>query len=105
MEKKDFENKGKFILKALDIIEELNIALDLNKGQDIAKNLKSIYLFLDKYLQQANIENNPEKIDKSIKILDSLKSAFEEILKNPEFHEAHHVSQKEQVQNCIKTYA
>ena len=105
MEKKDFENKGKYIVKAQDIIEELNISLDMNKGQEIAKNLKSIYLFLDRYLSQANIENNPQNIDKAIQILEKLKSAFEEILMKPEFAEAHAVNKMEQAQNCIKRFA
>ena len=104
MDKKDFENKGKFIVKAQDIIEELNISLDLNKGQDIAKNLKSIYLFLDRYLNQANIENNHQKIDKALQILERLKSAFEEILMRPEFTEAHAINKTEQAQNCIKRF-
>lgn len=102
MEKKDYPNKGKFIIKTLDIIEELNLALDMQKGQDIAKNLRSIYLFLERYLSQANIENNPEKIDRAIKILDRLKSAFEEILKNPEHQEAQDINKREQIQNSIR---
>jgi len=105
MEKKDYENKSKFLIKAMNIIEELNVSLDLQKGQDIAKNLKSIYLFLERYLQQANFENDSAKIDKAVSILEKLKSAFEEILKNPEYQEAHDLNRKEQVENCIKKFA
>jgi len=104
IEKKDFENKGKYIVKAQDIIEELNFSLDLNKGKDIAKNLKSIYQFLDRYLNQANIENNSQKIDKVLQILERLKSAFEEILLKPEFIEAQSINKIEQPQNCIKRF-
>ena len=49
MEKKDYENKGKYLTKALNIIEELNVSLDLQKGGEIAKNLKSLYLFIDRF--------------------------------------------------------
>ena len=104
MSKNDFENKGKYILKAQDIIEELNISLDHQKGKDIAKNLKSLYQFIDRYLNQANIENDPTKIDKVLQILERIKSAFEEILLKPEFSEAQMVNKKEQVTNCIKTF-
>ncbi|MCL1826843.1 MAG: flagellar export chaperone FliS [Candidatus Cloacimonetes bacterium] len=104
MEKKDFENKGKYIVKAQDIVEELNISLDLEKGQEIAKNLKSIYLFVDRHLTQANIENEPQKIDNVLKILERLKSAFEEILHKPEFSEAQLINKTEQTQNCIKRF-
>ena len=102
MEKKDFENKAKFIGKALDIVEELNIALDLQKGGEIAKNLRSIYMFLIRYIGQANLENNTEKIDKTISILEKLKNSFEEILKSPDFTEAQDITKKEQAQNCFK---
>ena len=105
IEKKDHQNKAKFMNKALDIIDELNIALDLSKGQDIAKNLKSIYTFLGKYLSQACIDNDVKKIEEAIKILDTLKSAFEEILKNPENQEVQDISKREQTQNCIKKFA
>ena len=102
MEKADYENKGKYIIKAMNIIEELNISLDLEKGQEIAKNLKAIYLFLDRYLSQANIENNTDKIDRSIAIIDKLKTAFEEILKNPETFETPDFTPMEQAHMTIK---
>ncbi|MCK9328992.1 MAG: flagellar export chaperone FliS [Sphaerochaetaceae bacterium] len=102
MEKKDYSNKGKFLIKALNIIEELNIALDMAKGQEISKNLRSIYLFLERYLSKANLENDPVKIEKSIDILEKLKSAFEEILTNPDLQEAHQINKREQIQNSIR---
>ena len=102
MENKDYENKSKFLTKALNIVEELNVALDLQKGGEIAQNLKSLYLFLDRFLNQANIENDTHKIDKAIQILERLKTAFDEILKNPENLEAQSISRMEQAQNCIR---
>ena len=102
MEKKDYENKGKYLTKALNIIEELNISLDLQKGGEIAKNLKSLYLFMDRFLNQANIENNFDKIDEVIKILEKLKSAFDEIITSPEHLEAQNINKIEQTQNSIK---
>ena len=99
MQKNDYETKGKYIIKAMNIIDELNISLDMEKGQDIAKNLKSIYLFLDRYLSQANIENDPEKIDRAINIIEKIKSAFEEVLQDTE---AQALNKVEQTQNLIK---
>jgi len=104
MEKKDFENKSRFIIKSLNIIEELNVSLDMQKGQEIAKNLKSLYHFLERFISQANIENDPKKIDKVIEILSGLKSAFEEIMQNPEHQEVQNINKKEQVENCIKKF-
>ncbi len=102
MVKKDYVNKGKFIVKAQNIIDELNIALDMEKGKEIAKNLRSIYLFLNRYLSQANIQCKPEMLDRAIQILSSLKSAFEEIVNNAQYSEAQDIKKKEQVQNSIR---
>ena len=102
MVEKDYENKNKFLTKALNIIDELNISLDMEKGGEIAQNLKTLYLFLIRYLHQANIENSLEKIDETIKILERLKSGFDEILQNPENLEAHDINRKEQTTTYIK---
>ena len=101
MLRQDFENKSKYIQKALDIVEELNIALDIPRGGEIAKNLRSIYLFIIRYLNEANFENSTEKIDRTVQMLDRIKSAFEEITQNPEYAEAQSINKKEQVQNSI----
>jgi len=105
MERKDYANKGKFLAKTLDIIDELNISLDLEKGQDVAKNLKSLYAFINRYLSEANIENNVEKIERIITILESLKNAFEEILQKPEYQEAQNINRTEQPTNIIRRFA
>jgi len=97
----DMPKKGKLIQKAVDIVEELNIALDLKNGGDIAENLRQIYLFLIRYLSQANIDNDAIKLEKVIGILDRFKTAFEEIISNPEFSEASTINKKEPVLSCF----
>jgi flagellar protein FliS len=104
MQKNDFVNKGKFIIKAQNIIDELNFSLDMDKGKDVAKNLRSIYIFLNRYLSQANLQCKPEMIDRAIHILDRLKSAFEEIVNNNEYSEAQEIKKQEQVQHSIRRY-
>lgn len=103
MEKKDYVNKGKFIIKAQNVIDELNFSLDMENGKEIAKNLRSIYMFLNRYLSQANIKCNVEMIDRSIHILERLRSAFEEIVNNPKYQEAYEINKKEMTQNSIRT--
>lgn len=101
-QKKDFVQKGKFITKAQHIIDELNYSLDMQKGQEIAKNLRSVYLFISRYLVQANLKNDPDMIDRVIKILETLKSAFDEIVSNPKYAEALAVCKQEVTQHAIK---
>ena len=103
-EKKDFYNKGRFIIKAQNIIDELNISLDMDRGQDIAKNLRSVYQFLNRYLADANRKNDPAMLDRAIKILATLKDAFEEVVGNPKYTEAQQVNRQEIPQHAIRRF-
>ncbi len=103
-EKNDFFNKGKYITKAQNIIDELNYSLDMDKGQEISKNLRSIYVFLSRYLTQANAKNDPQMLTRSIGILQNLKDAFSEIVNNPDYAEAQTVNKREMVQNAIRRW-
>ncbi|MDD3050718.1 MAG: flagellar export chaperone FliS [Candidatus Cloacimonetes bacterium] len=103
-EEGDYYNKCKFLNKAQAIVDELNYSLDMQKGKDIAHNLRSLYLFINRFLTQANISNNLDDYDKVISILESLKNAFEEIVSNPEFEEARILNKREMLQNSIKRY-
>ena len=100
----DYYNKGKFITKAQKIIDELNISLDMDKGKDISQNLRSLYIFLGQYLNQANIKNNPKMIDECINILDSLKESFNEIVSNPKYKEAQAIKKRKQLESSIRRY-
>jgi flagellar protein FliS len=102
IEQKDYFQKGKFINKAQNIIDELNYSLDMERGREISKNLRSIYLFLTRHLTQASIKNDPQMIAGAIKILTDLKSAFEEIVNNPKYEEARAINKKNVVQNSIR---
>ncbi len=43
------------IIKAQDIISELMVSLDFDKGGDIARNLFSLYIFMNRQLLDANV--------------------------------------------------
>jgi flagellar protein FliS len=62
--------------KAQDILTELILALDFEKGGDIAKNLMGIYIYLKKRLVEANINKEKEPIEEVIKILEELREAW-----------------------------
>jgi flagellar protein FliS len=102
IEKKDHFTKGKYITKAQNIIDELNFSLDMQKGQEISKNLRSIYVFLSRYLTTANIKSDPAMLDRVMQILETLKSAFEEIVNNPKYEDAQVLNRQEQTQNSIR---
>ena len=75
---KDYEGKGKALIKAQNIINELLCSLDLEKGGAIARNLDSLYNYMLRRIIHADVSRTIDAIDEIIGMLDELKSAWEE---------------------------
>ena len=73
------EGKGKLIGKAQDIISELNTVLDIEAGGEVAMNLRKLYLFMNRHLNQANIKQSTEKIKEVIELLEELNQGWKAI--------------------------
>jgi flagellar protein FliS len=80
MEKNNYEAKGRYINKALDIINELNVVLDMNTGGEIAGNLRQLYNFMSNRLSEANIKCDIELVRDVIKLLEELNSGWKAIV-------------------------
>ena len=76
---KTYDLANEKILKAQDIITELILSLDMEKGKEIAANLFSLYSFMKKELLNANIKKEVDPIQNVIKFLSELKSSWEQI--------------------------
>lgn len=79
LEAKDYETKGNCINKAVDIINELNISLEMEVGGDIAENLRALYGFMVRHLREANMKKDPEKIREVIRLLEELNEGWKVI--------------------------
>ncbi|MCI4459017.1 MAG: flagellar export chaperone FliS [Thermocrinis sp.] len=75
MQRSKYEEMG----RALEIISVLDAILDMEKGGEIAKNLREIYRSLMDELTYQMLKENKERLEKVIKILKNLKSAWEEV--------------------------
>lgn len=60
---KNIESFGKAILKAQEILTELQVSLDMEKGGEIAKNLMSLYIFFNKELTEINISKDQKRLE------------------------------------------
>jgi flagellar protein FliS len=76
---RDYEAKGKALAKTLDIIHELNTSLDVNKGGEVAKRLRTLYLYMTQALTEADLKRNLKVFDDVIQMLEELESAWKEI--------------------------
>jgi len=75
------EGKGKYINKAMDIINELNIVLDMEAGGEVAVNLRKLYIFMGRHLSEANIKQDAGKIEEVIKLLEELSQGWKAIVR------------------------
>jgi flagellar protein FliS len=75
VQKSKYEEMG----RALEIISVLDAVLDMEKGGEIAKNLREIYRSLMDELTYQMLKEDKERLEKVIKILKNLKSAWEEV--------------------------
>jgi flagellar secretion chaperone FliS len=76
---RDYEAKGKALVKTLDIIHELNASLDMKRGGEIAKNLRALYLFITQALMEADLKRNLAVFDNVIQMLEELEASWQEI--------------------------
>ena len=77
----DIIKRNRFISRTQFIINELNNALDTKRGKEIATTLRKLYHFLNRHLNDVLTDNNINKLNESLKILTTLKEAWEEITK------------------------
>ena len=82
MAARDYERQNRDLQKAQKIVMELMSCLDMQNGGDIAKNLLALYSYIVNELVTANVEDKPEGIDRSLKILSSLRESWIEVEKS-----------------------
>ncbi|MCQ2983159.1 MAG: flagellar export chaperone FliS [Treponemataceae bacterium] len=70
------EKLNKCIVKTQEIITELEVSLDMDKGGEIAQNLLSLYTFFNQELMQANISHDKTKLGSVRKMLSDLLGAW-----------------------------
>lgn len=77
-------DKGQFILKAYDIVAELQASLDHNVGGDLPKQLDQLYTYLLEQYSQANMQNDAARLDSCIKVLENLYEGWKQIIDKTE---------------------
>jgi len=74
--------KGRAVGKAVRLIGQLDATLDLEKGGQIAANLRNLYLYMLDRLTQANVKNDPQLIGEVIWLVRKIKSGWDPIVKD-----------------------
>jgi len=75
----NLDKQNYYLQKAQKIVFELMSSLDMEKGADVAKNLFALYGYVVNELVKANVEDRPDAIDRSIKVMSDLRQSWAEI--------------------------
>ena len=67
------------LIKAQDLVTELMVSLDFERGGDIAQGLFSLYMFFNQQLVDANMKKEPEPLREIKKMLAELRGAWVQI--------------------------
>ena len=80
MQRQEIEEKGVQIAKAVRILQEgLVLGLDMEKGGELAANLRLVYDFCVKQLTSANLHNDVAKVEEVIALLQPIAQSWKEI--------------------------
>lgn len=79
LREKKFENTNKYMIKAQDILSELMITLDFDKGGDIANNLYQLYDYMYNRLVRGNIDKDIEAVVEVREYMKELRDTWAQI--------------------------
>lgn len=74
---KDIRARSKSITKAHDILAELTIALDRNRGGQIAENLRRLYDYMMRRMTEANFKQIDEPLAETLGLLTTLQEGWD----------------------------
>ena len=79
-EEKRVADRGHNILRAFDIIMELNATLDHKVGGELSLQLEQLYTFMMDQYTKANINADPEPLKANVKILENLYDGWKQAI-------------------------
>ncbi len=81
IEDKEYMKANENLKKAQDIVTELNLSLDMEKGGQIAQNLRALYNYMFRRLIDANVKKDIEAAREVRGMLEELLDAWREVMK------------------------
>lgn len=81
--RKDYTSKARFLGRALNIVNELANVLDIERGGEIARSLRRLYDYIQHELSQANLTDDPNRLDGPIRCMRTLREAWEQLAAAP----------------------
>jgi flagellar secretion chaperone FliS len=77
---KDVVAKGKALGKAIRLINQLNSTLDMERGREIAQNLRALYVYMLARLTLANVTNDVKIVAEVSQLVQKIKIGWDQIV-------------------------
>jgi len=72
------------IQRAQAIIRELNSVLDMRAGGEFSDNMRQLYTYLDRRLQESNIRKRKTGVQEALRLVTTLRDGWAEMLRQQE---------------------
>jgi len=79
MSTSNFQDKARFLDRALRVIGELSASLNMEEGGNIAKDLRRMYEYMQFEMTQANLKNEPHRLEGPIHCLSVIREAWQDL--------------------------
>jgi flagellar secretion chaperone FliS len=77
---KDVVAKGKALGKAIRLINQLNGTLDMERGREIAQNLRALYVYMLARLTLANVTNDAKIVVEVSLLVQKIKIGWDQVV-------------------------
>ena len=78
-----YDQVNSAIIRAQDMVTELMVSLDFDKGGDIAQGLFSLYMFFNQHMMEANLKKDARMLGTVRGHLNELRGAWNQIVNKP----------------------
>ena len=75
----NFHDKARFLDRALRVVGELSASLNMEEGGVIGKDLRRLYDYIQFELTQANLKNEPGRLEGPIRCMSEIREAWREL--------------------------
>lgn len=75
----NFHDKARFLDRALRVIGELSASLNMDEGGVVAKDLQRLYEYIQFEITQANLKNEPGRLEGPIRCMTVIREAWQEL--------------------------
>ena len=76
----DVITKGKSLNKAIRLIDQLNATLDMERGAEVAANLRNLYVYMLERLTYANVNNDANAVSEVSRLVQKIKTGWDPIV-------------------------